>query len=313
MIAGEHAVVYQGGAIACALDIHMHFFWTDNSHSQTLRLICQAGYLDYSLSNKTFSSESLESSFWQLSKILIKTLDLQGMLSGGTLYIKSDFSDLHGLGSSAAFCLGVIRSLGCKTLFNSQRKLLLFALSSYRRLSPMASGTDIAASLYGGVIYFEPRSVKVTLLPSFFSSCLLAYCGYKTPTTSVIKFVKRRLVNDPKNFILLDRISAVTLHLAQSILNHKPYELLDLYFIEHQQFLAQLGLMTSELSSIVENLRTDTELWGVKISGSGLGDSIIAFGNSKKKQTFSFPHPQSSIQSYQLLERKYEKVEYLDD
>lgn len=301
MIAGEHAVVYSGGAIACALKSFMYFSWQLKPDSIILSLITSKGCLEYHLIDKTYFCARLPAHdpYWNLYKTLIATLEQTETLIGGLLTVKSDFSQQLGLGSSAAFCLGVLRSLGCKKLYGDKQQLLKLAITAYRKFSPMASGTDLAASLYGQLIYFHPESCIVTPLPSFTPSCLLAYCGYKTPTIEAIGFVKKRLEQDRHANILLKSIALISENIAQTLLEKRPQKTLRDLFQQHQEALEQLNLMTPELSLIAQSLNSDPGLWGVKISGSGLGDSLIAFGTQSWEHMFSLP--KSFVQEYHVL------------
>ena len=55
---------------------------------------------------------------------------------------------------------------------------------------------------------------------------------------------------------------------------------------EHHHLQRELGVSTPLIEELIAHLCRDTEIYGAKISGSGMGDCVIAVGESSKKRLF---------------------------
>jgi mevalonate kinase len=52
---------------------------------------------------------------------------------------------------------------------------------------------------------------------------------------------------------------------------------------EQQDWMDQLGVNTPALENIIMGLNTEPKILGAKISGSGLGDCVVALGTVSEK------------------------------
>lgn len=295
MLAGEHAVVYQGGAIACSLDLYMHFQWEPNLESKKLSLYSGLGQVHYDFKTQKFSCGQ---EHWSYFKLVVQNLVKLGSLPGGTLRVKSQFSSVQGLGSSSAFVIGVLKALNHSCHFaSSSKEILELALKITRQKSPLASGTDLATCLYEGVIYFEPEGSLVKRVPLKEQWCTLTYCGYKTPTPKVLELVREKIKSDKSLYKILDQISSLTEQLAHQSPNLTESKINEILSY-HQECQVQLGVVDSTLSQITESMRQDKALYGVKVSGSGLGDCVMGLGQTSQQHTSSLP--KSSQKTYRI-------------
>ena len=72
-------------------------------------------------------------------------------------------------------------------------------LSIIRQVQGIGSGADVAAVVYGGVVsyHMQPLKIQVTEhLPNLY----LIYCGYKTPTATVVKQINKQESMQPEQF-----------------------------------------------------------------------------------------------------------------
>ena len=304
MIAGEHAVVYQGGAIACALNTFMHFSWT-TTESQAIKLVSNLGHVVYDLKTKSLSSQEEK---WRYFKLILDDLSQYHSLNGGVLQIHSEFSSEHGLGSSSAFVVGMLKVMNKLYQFAKDNLALLrIALSITRKFSPLASGTDIVACIYDGVIYANLRQNIIEKINFDEKKVTLAYCGYKTPTPVVLRRVEQNLAKEAKLHKALNAISHhVDLIKDAMILNqHSDLEVL---MFEHHRYLKELGVVDKNLEDIYKSMSQDSCLCGAKVSGSGLGDSVISFGQTQGLHTQQLPG--SFQKTYDIYNSQVYSLEY---
>jgi mevalonate kinase len=165
------------------------------------------------------------------------------------------------------------------------------------------SGTDLAASLSGGVIYFQPHSVQqpleiksLTQLSEDFPVTLI-YAGYKTPTTEVLSVVAEQWQTRPVELAALYQQMGQTTQAAFKALQQQNlprfYSLLKTY----QDLMMQLGVNDATLALLIEALTACPSIQAAKISGSGFGDCVIGLGSLENCPDAS----KATLQDYQQL------------
>lgn len=276
MLMGEHSVVYGQPALACSLQSRITINWQAR-HDTQIRVESGLGHHQTDLANLT-PHPNLK---WVMAAIGHFKVHLK---HGLTLTIESDFSATQGLGSSAAVLAALLGGLNaiCQThydleqLFNIGHKIIL-------ALQKRGSGTDLAASLQGGMILFQPQaSIKirpVKPLPTPFPFQLV-YCGYKMPTADVLAQVAQNWHAQPELLDQLYRLMGQTTQAAYQALTQQDsnefYRLANVY----QGLMDTLGVNDATLSQLIYQARQQG-FAASKISGSGLGDCILALGEGK--------------------------------
>ncbi|AKJ65328.1 mevalonate kinase [Kiritimatiella glycovorans] len=162
------------------------------------------------------------------------------------------------------------------------------SVDTIRAVQGRASGTDAAASVYGGLTAVgpgdaAPRRFGVT------QALTAVYCGYKRPTPEVIAEVERRRAAEPARveacFDAIGRTAAA----AEAALRENRPERIGPLMDEGQEAMRALGLETPELAEITKTLRASPGIFGAKISGSGLGDCAAGWGRAERAPDFRFP------------------------
>jgi mevalonate kinase len=266
MLLGEHAVLANGHAMVTAIDKYLTVaigfaghnplpkctIYSENFGSTTINL-----YQDFAL-DKPFE--------FVLSALKLLQDDLQTLEQDLVIEIKSEFSATIGFGSSSAIAVGMICAL-TKLIYQIELPLpqiFNLALQVVRQVQKVGSGADVAASTYGGVLYYNAHSFevcKLPMLPPFY----LIYAGYKTPTVEVIRFVEQNFKDKPQALANLYQQITNTVRLGVNALEQHDYG--QLYQIFSQAFSLQQQLHLIVASSGL----------GSKISGSGLGDCVLSF------------------------------------
>ncbi|MEM5530152.1 galactokinase family protein [Gammaproteobacteria bacterium AS21] len=300
MLMGEHAVVKGYKAIACALDKRIEV----NLIPRKDRLINidsavakYHGHLDELVINNELS--------FVLTAIALEKEQLE---YGFDLVIRAQFAHTLGLGSSAAVTVATIKALA---LYSGQSinetQHLEKSLAVVHRVQKRGSGTDLAASIYGGVIAYQITTdsnttafktivERLPMLPEI----ALYYVGYKTTTAVVLAKVAEQENQFSELYANIYKMMGyITLNAIQACKQQswrKLGQLMNMY----QGQMDSLGVSDRALSDIIYRLRADHReipeqsgdaVLGAKISGSGLGDCVISLGNTERE-----------LQDYQTIE-----------
>lgn len=266
-ILGEHAVVYGYPAIVAA--INKRIFVTTRIVIKNSDEINTLG-----VSDNRFVRQAL--------LYFKKTFQIHESIAITT---RSAFSDTVGFGSSSAVTVATIASLNA--LF--QRKLSnndIFNLSYdvVKNIQGVASGADVAASVYGGITYYQKKEKTVVKkIECGKIHLIVGYSGVKADTVTIIK----KVVNlyEGKKAFVENIFVDISLLVEKGLhhLEHKEYEQFGTCMNKNHALLHKLGVSTLMLDTMVK-AALDAGAWGAKLSGAGGGDCIIAIGPQSKKQ-----------------------------
>lgn len=202
--------------------------------------------------------------------------------TGFDLNIESEFSDKVGLGSSAAVTVGVIALL--KKLFVQTFSLEAVhqeTLKVILSVQTLGSGADVAASVYGGVIAYKTTPFFIQKMP-YKPDVVLAYCGYKTPTVEVIKRVKQLEKRQPFLYQKLYRLMGECVEEGIAAITDRNWCRVGEIFNIYQGLQTAIDVSDETLNHMIAHLREVPTILGAKISGSGLGDCVVALGEAPK-------------------------------
>lgn len=215
--------------------------------------------------------------------------------SGFDLHIKSDFSSTLGLGSSAAVVVAVLRVMSKYVNDNEKRmnekimnenealhSLFKQARTVVETVQGQASGADVAASVFGGVVLYRKDPLLINLFPVL-PPLVASYVGYKTPTTEVIQKVKTCF--EESQYLLeclFDAMEACT-ETALLALQQQDWCTFGHCMNVGHGLLNALGVSDAALDQVATQLRHQEGILGTKISGAGLGDCVIGIGKIPEK------------------------------
>nr|WP_246261983.1 GHMP kinase [Thiomicrorhabdus cannonii] len=207
---------------------------------------------------------------------------------GLQIEIRSEFSSTIGFGSSAAVLAAMLDGLNtiCHTKLNRDA---LFALGHQiiLKIQGRGSGTDLAASLCGGILYYQPaidgQAAVLKTLPEKLSQSLqltLLYSGYKTPTAVVLQQVATHWQQQPGLLKNLYDLMGDTTQSATAALQAGNLQAFFRLGNVYQGLMDALGVNDAKLSQLVYGLRAIEGMGSAKISGSGLGDCVLGLSNT---------------------------------
>lgn len=286
MLMGEHAVLRNELALVGAVDKRIMVTLTP-CENQRIEIFS-------SLGNHHTSLEALK--IIPPFQFILTTLQFYKakLPSGFRLEIQSEFSSKVGLGSSAAV---VVATLACIKQWLSRttdisldepihHQLFLEARSIIQAAQGRGSGADVAASVFGGIVAYRMEPVFIEKSENLFDIALL-YTGYKTTTPEVIRRVDARVNADPEKYAMLFKEMGNLSQKAWDAINIKNWELLGKIMGQHQQAQALLGTCDETSAQFLSLLNQHPAVLGSKISGSGLGDCLLALVSPD----FHWKHP----------------------
>ncbi len=270
MILGEHAVLQGKAAIVSAIDkkIDLELLVVSKSEDPTISIISDQ-FLPYMTKIKDLKQEApltfiLQALTEYKDALMSKRHSLQ-------LHIKSHFPATVGLGSSSAVVVGTHLLLQ-EFLYEkhlTQQQLFDISYETVLAVQGYGSGADLAASIYGGTLFYKMGTVPERL-PSL-PSMQLVYVGYKTPTPVVIKMVLDNYKKNQTKYNEIFKQQHMHAVAARKALLIGNTSILSTIFDEHFLLQQQLGVSDANLDKLVHLLQP-----GAKISGSGLGDCVIS-------------------------------------
>lgn len=267
MISGEHAVVYGHAAIVAAIGQRITVSLTPRDDQ---RVVIKSALAHY------------ESDLCPLighSKLtfVIEAIRQNLPSSGFTLQIDSHIDSTVGFGSSAAVTVATIAAL-LKFRHHSVTQSVLHRAAHQVILAVQGrgSGADIAASIWGGMLaYRAPPNFHIHALPIPPAQLSVRYAGYKTSTDKVLAYIASKMQEQPEKYqqlyIHMGHITEQSIQAAMAQDWSRFYQGLS----DYQSCLSELGVCDDTQRAqlqVLENL-----VYAAKISGSGLGDCIMAF------------------------------------
>lgn len=271
MLMGEHAVLADKLALCAAVDLRIKIIL--QPRIDDLITITSEVFPSYQTTIKQLKIEQP----YQFILAALKTYQTK-LLSGCNIIVESDFSPLMGLGSSAAVTVAIIKALQLwLELPSSAEDCFISAREVIRLVQGLGSGTDVAASVWGGVIAYQQQAQQPILLTGR-PELTAVYCGYKTPTVKVLTQVQKNFLT--RTTELNDLYCAIDSCTQQALLAWEQQDWTKVGKLFNEHFILQqaLGVSDAALNHIVHRLQQQPESYGAKISGSGLGDSAIGLG-----------------------------------
>ena len=270
MMLGEHAVLHGSQALVCAVNKRIKLTFTPRSDE---KLFFQSDLGQY---NTDLRDIIIRQPFHFVLTAIKQFADR--LSTGFDLRIESEFPDIVGFGSSAAVTAATIA--GLHSLLNESYDLdSIFndSLKTVRYIQGTGSGADVAASVFGGVVAYRYTPLEIYKIETTFPITVV-YSGKKTPTTQVIGQVSSLRNKFPELCESIYGAMDKSCTLAFNAIKKNNWDHLGELFNINQGLMDALGVCDLTLAQIVYELRNDPGITGAKISGSGLGDCVIALG-----------------------------------
>ena len=272
MLLGEYAVLYGKYALVCAIDKRITVSLSPRDDKK-IEIISSLGNLKTDLSKIKIAPP------FQFVLASVKKYGAY-FKTGCTLTIESEFSDQVGFASSAAVTVATIAALSTWLHFSlSEKELARAARGIVRKVQGLGSGADVAACVLGGIVAYRAQPFFMEKLTHLYPLTAI-YSGSKTPTIEAVSRVKQFFANYPRLMKSILQNIDICAQLGIDAVRHQEWPQLGKLFNVQQGLMEALGVNTPVLSSLINELKTKSEILGAKISGSGLGDCVIGLGTA---------------------------------
>ena len=271
MLMGEHAVLRNHLALCAAIDHRL----TVALHPNHER-VC---VIDSTLQKGAFAFEDLPTTgpLRFVAQCIHERFDSSNE-GGLNVSIRSELPTTVGLGSSAAVVVALMHGLAlAQGRTEDLQSLQQASLKVIQAVQGRGSGADVAASVAGGCVAYR---IKPFAMRRYASVPPLAvfYSGAKRPTVEVVAEVDARAALEPDHYeALFAEMDALSVT-AESALDREDWTQLGQLMTQGQQRMEAIGVSNDRLRDMLDVLGRADGVFGAKISGSGLGDCVVALG-----------------------------------
>lgn len=274
MLLGEYAVLQHYSALLTAINKRLTVTLTPHHNDQ---IIIQSALGEHCTTLQTLTPQP------PFQFVLGVLQHYQAQLSQGcVIHIHTDFSPTMGLGSSAAITVAMLAVLqlwlGAHPF--TDHHIATIGQQIIQHIQGVGSGADVAASVYGGLIAYQASPLQVEKISHTYP-LTVRYSGTKTPTAIAIHKVNQQFAKKRDAFqALMQRIGASAQRgIEQARL--AQWQALGHSMNEQQIAMHELGVNTTSLQTLIDQLQSESTILGVKISGAGLGDCVVGLGSSR--------------------------------
>ena len=288
MLMGEHAVLRGYPSLVAAIDKRIKVTATPR-RDRNIHIVSALGEVTWSLDALPAADPTLK-----FMLAAVQTLAAQ-LKRGYDLVVDAAFSDQLGLGSSAAVVVGtlavLIQASTEKTM--APMDLLNMAREVIQRVQGFGSGADAAASIFGGVVFHTPGHTTEVIAKTL--PWVVVYSGSKEKTTQVVKKVNARVLAQPRLMrTIFDAMQQGIVEAVEAI-QTQNWAAVGQVMNAQQGLMNALGVSNATLEALIATLRQAPGILGAKISGSGLGDCVVAVGSPLLEDPLPIVLPQQRL------------------
>lgn len=283
MLYGEHAVVYGSPCIVTAVDQRVKVSVEPNGEGEIHVCSPNVGLDEYHKKIDRLGKDDLPKSMAFVEMLVKRFYDKYQIKDGIRISTESDFSTQFGFGSSAAVVVAMTKALA--QYFNVEmdnKAIFEMAYQAVLDVQGVGSGFDVAASVYGGTLYYVTPGTVIENIYSDELPMVVGYTGVKADTPTLI----RQVAELKRNEGWVDSVFADITKLvnrAKSLFEKKDFVQLGRLMNKNQKLLTTLNVSSVELDKLIK-ASNDNGAYGAKLSGAGGGDCMVAFTELDKKR-----------------------------
>lgn len=275
----EHFVVYGIPAIASSIEQKTIAVAESAEGGKDISLI------DERTAVKGYKEEKLEQQKESLRRI-IKAAGLEPVKKPMRLTLKGDLRAESGIGASAASCVAIARALSQYfDLSFTDEKINEIAYEGEKGYHGTPSGIDNTVATYGGLIWFErgtPNVVKRIKMQSPLE-IVMGNTGIVTDTKVAVSGVRERREKFPEKYHMIFKNAQRLVYDAKSALETFDLKRVGTLMNENHRLLQEIEVSCRELDFLV-NLALQEGAFGAKMTGGGLGGSMVALTPGRELQ-----------------------------
>ena len=283
MLYGEHAVVYGHPCIVTAVDQRVQVTVEPNGEGEIHVASPNVGLDEYHKSLVRLGKDDVPKSMSFVEFLIKRIYEKYKITNGIRVTTESDFSTQFGFGSSAAVVVALAKALSIYfDLKLSERQIFDEAYGAVLDVQGVGSGFDVAASTYGGTLYYvSPGKVIEQLHPGDLP-LVVGYTGIKADTPTIVRQVAELRRQEKWVDAVFGDIKDLV-ERAKTYFENIDYEQLGKLMDKNQDLLSALNVSSDKLDKLIGAVR-GAGAYGAKLSGAGGGDCMIAFVDDSKSK-----------------------------
>ncbi|MGI8420082.1 MAG: mevalonate kinase [Candidatus Levyibacteriota bacterium] len=282
LLLGDHAVVYNRPCLVTAVGQRMQATVSlVDEHTLSLEAP-EVGIYGYRKALKDLGGDTIPKNVQFIENVVHNFNKRYPLSKGVIIRTKSDFSSTFGFGSSSAVTVCVLKAISqlCGQRLDN-KSLFKLAYQTILDVQGVGSGFDIAAAIYGGILYFVGGGEKIEQLSVKKISLIVGYSGVKADTPSLVRSVAAQMKTAPALYQQLFDSSTYCVEEGRKSIVDRDFESFGRMMNYNEGLLASMGVETGMLSAMIYVAR-DAGAYGAKLSGAGGGDCMIAVAPPEK-------------------------------
>ncbi len=283
MLFGEHAVVHGKPCIVTAVDQRIHVEAEENGKDELVVNAPQLGIKNYHKTVKELCNQEMPKQVSFIEALVKRFYEKYGLEKGLNITTNSEFSHTYGFGSSSGVTIATTKALSL--LYDiqlSEKEIFDLGYQAVLDIQKVGSGFDLAAALWGKIIYYKKGAEIVERLSVHNLPLVVCYSGIKADTPTLVEQVNEFKRKKPKKVANIFKQMQEIVDLAKKLIPQNKWEELGKLMNQNQELLEELGVSTYRLENLISAAR-DADALGAKLSGAGGGDCIIALVEENKK------------------------------
>jgi len=282
MLYGEHAVVYGSPCIVTAVDQRVRVSVEPNGEGEIHVCSPNVGLDEYHKKIARLGKDDLPKSVSFVEMLVKRFFEKYKINQGIRISTESDFSTKFGFGSSAAVVVALTKSLsGYFEITMTKKEIFEMAYQAVLDVQGVGSGFDVAASVYGGTIYYVSPGTIIENIYEGDLPMVVGYTGVKADTPTLIRQVAELKRNEGWVEAVFGDITDLV-NRAKTLFVKQDFVQLGKLMNKNQKLLSTLNVSSVELDKLLKATK-DAGAHGAKLSGAGGGDCMIAFTDSEKR------------------------------
>ena len=284
MLLGDHAVVHDRPCLVTAVDQRI-YLTAEILDEHIFELYAPDVQIKNYKKNLNEIGDGYIPKGAKFIEIAIKNFsEIYPIKKGLKISTRSDFSSSFGFGSSSASTVCILKALSeLLNLGLSPKEIFNIAYKTVLDIQGVGSGFDIAASIYGGVLYFLGGGkiidhINVKSLP-----LVVGFSGIKADTAILVKELKEKAKIYPSIYKPLFDVSSTLVENGRKALVKGDFEMFGQLMNVNEGLLASYGVEISKLADMIYAAR-GAGAYGAKLSGAGGGDCMIAIIPEEKRE-----------------------------
>lgn len=219
----------------------------------------------------------------ELSKKSIRLIhESMGIMEKHEVFLKGDLPTYGGLGSSAAFCVALVKALAEKNDISlSKDEINRHAYQGERAFHGNPSGIDNTVATHGGVVEFKKdRGFEFFKIEKPLD-IVISFTGIYGPTSKTVESVKKFKEDDERAFSqLMDEYIELEIRAKKALLKYQ-LDTIGNCMNENQTLLSEIGV-SDEKNDEITMIALDNNALGSKLTGGGGGGCCISLAESQE-------------------------------